>query len=71
MSFFVSLHPHRYMSFHATTYRAGGHTNTERGYLPILAQKLLTEHSEEFKDEGLDDVEVLVSEQDRHPLAIV
>ena len=50
----------------------GGHTNTERGYLPILAQKLLTElHSEEFRDENLGDVEVLVSEEDRHPLTIV
>jgi dinuclear metal center YbgI/SA1388 family protein len=39
-----------------------GHTNTERGYLPILARKLLTE---------LEDVEVVVSAEDRHPLAVV
>ena len=61
------------MSFHVNDVPGiGGHTNTERGYLPILAKKLLTElHSEEFRDEDLDDVKILISEQDRHPLAIV
>lgn len=50
---------------------AGGHTNTERGYLPTLAQKLLAElRSEVFRNEDLGGVEVLVSEQDKHPLVI-
>ncbi|KDQ62882.1 hypothetical protein JAAARDRAFT_168173 [Jaapia argillacea MUCL 33604] len=41
-----------------------GHTNTERGYLPILAQHLTT---------GLwgQDIEVVVSKADQHPLEIV
>lgn len=50
----------------------GGHTNTERGYLPILATKLHHElQAHEFKDQGLEDVEVLVSEKDCHPLEFV
>jgi len=52
----------------------GGHTNTERGYLPILAQKLYKELQSEDPQgasEGLEDVEILVSESDRHPLEIV
>jgi len=52
-----------------------GHTNTERGYLPILAAKLHHElQSKEFKDQGiqgLGDVEVLVSQKDHHPLEFV
>ena len=50
----------------------GGHTNTERGYLPILAAKLHHElQAKEFKDQGLGDVEVLVSQKDHHPLEFV
>ena len=50
----------------------GGHSNTERGYLPILATKLHHElQSNEFKDQGLGDVEVLVSQKDQHPLVFV
>ncbi|KDR85916.1 hypothetical protein GALMADRAFT_132544 [Galerina marginata CBS 339.88] len=49
-----------------------GHTNTERGYLPILASKLQTElRAIEFKDQGLGDVEVIVSQKDGHPLEFV
>ncbi|KAF9528115.1 NGG1p interacting factor 3 [Crepidotus variabilis] len=48
-----------------------GHTNTERGYLPLLAQKLRQELPlQDFQDQGLE-VDILVSEQDRHPLEIV
>lgn len=50
---------------------AGGHTNTERGYLPILAQKLSKELQSQGDGEGLEEVEILVSESDRHPLEIV
>ncbi|KAJ7201214.1 hypothetical protein C8J57DRAFT_1524617 [Mycena rebaudengoi] len=67
-----------------------GHTNTERRYLPLFADKLRAElaleraenepaleHAEdEPEDRTLltlvdDAVEVLVSERDAHPLAIV
>ncbi|CAA7264951.1 unnamed protein product [Cyclocybe aegerita] len=49
-----------------------GHTNTERGYLPILAAKLRHElQANDLKDQGLGDVEVLVSEKDQHPLEFV
>jgi len=49
-----------------------GHTNTERGYLPILAAKLHHElQANEFKDQGLGDVEVLVSQKDHSPLELV
>ncbi|TFK69073.1 NGG1p interacting factor 3 [Pluteus cervinus] len=41
-----------------------GHTNTERGYLPVLAKKL----RDELKDLGM---EVNVSKTDAHPLRIV
>ncbi|KAG2022433.1 hypothetical protein CC2G_000180 [Coprinopsis cinerea AmutBmut pab1-1] len=46
-----------------------GHTNTERGYLPILAEKLRNGLSED--QEFGEAVEVLVSQKDQHPLAIV
>jgi len=50
----------------------GGHTNTERGYLPILARKLEAElQCNEFQDQGLGAVEVLVSQKDQHPLEFV
>ncbi|PPQ69665.1 hypothetical protein CVT26_001534 [Gymnopilus dilepis] len=49
-----------------------GHTNTERGYLPILAAKLLKElRASELRDQGLGDVEVIVSQNDSHPLQFV
>jgi len=49
-----------------------GHTNTERGYLPILARKLQAElQGNEFQDQGLGVVEVLVSQKDQHPLEFV
>ncbi|KAF9786727.1 GTP cyclohydrolase 1 type 2/Nif3 [Thelephora terrestris] len=46
-----------------------GHTNTERGYLPTLAEKLRAE----LKDTnfGGESVEVHVSSKDRHPLDIL
>lgn len=46
-----------------------GHTNTERGYLPKLAEKL----REELKDSSFsgEGIEVHISTQDRHPLEIV
>ncbi|RDB15727.1 Protein NIF3 [Hypsizygus marmoreus] len=46
-----------------------GHTNTERGYLPVLATKL---RHELYQDPGeAAGVEVLVSQNDKHPLRIV
>ncbi|KXN84973.1 Putative GTP cyclohydrolase 1 type 2 [Leucoagaricus sp. SymC.cos] len=49
-----------------------GHDNTERGYLPILAKKLLSElRSPQGADEGLADVEVAVSHADKHPLQFI
>lgn len=46
-----------------------GHTNTERGYLPTLAEKLRAELSDtSFSREK---VEVHVSNKDRHPLDTV
>jgi len=51
-----------------------GHTNTERGYLPILQLKLL----EELQNGGaageaqeIKNMEVHVSLEDKHPLLIV
>lgn len=56
----------------------GGHTNTERGYLPILGQKLkqaLTEFASAEADaahaSALRSLEVEVSKEDKHPLQIV
>lgn len=46
---------------------AGGHSNTERGYLPLLRQKLTAGLAEE----GAQDVEVVVSLMDKDPLKIV
>jgi dinuclear metal center YbgI/SA1388 family protein len=58
-----------------------GHTNTERGYLPILAKKLLGALSELARDESSDglsreerieiekyQLDIHISEADRHPL---
>ena len=46
-----------------------GHTNTDRGYLPMLAEKLRSE----LKDSSFsgEKVEVHISTEDRHPLDIV
>lgn len=46
-----------------------GHTNTERGYLPTLAERLRAE----LKDTGFsgEKVEVHISNRDEHPLDIV
>ncbi|KAH6914376.1 NGG1 interacting factor 3 [Coprinopsis sp. MPI-PUGE-AT-0042] len=44
-----------------------GHTNTERGYLPTLANKL----KEQLAEDQVEGVELIVSEKDRHPLDIV
>jgi len=44
----------------------GGHSNTERGYLPFLQQKLTAGLAEE----GVQDVEVVVSLKDKDPLTI-
>ncbi|KAF5385163.1 hypothetical protein D9615_000919 [Tricholomella constricta] len=49
-----------------------GHTNTERGYLPILASKLRHElERDAVQDHGVDGVEVVVSQNDQHPLQVV
>ncbi|KAF7324088.1 hypothetical protein MKEN_00631200 [Mycena kentingensis (nom. inval.)] len=48
-----------------------GHTNTERGFLPMLADRLRAELRAEGKEEEEGDVEILVSEADRHPLEVV
>ncbi|KAF9476921.1 NGG1p interacting factor 3 [Pholiota conissans] len=49
-----------------------GHTNTERGYLPVLALKLQEELSgKEYVEQGLGGVEILVSQKDQHPLKFV
>ena len=52
---------------------SGGHTNTERGYLPILAKKLRTELDQGSCEvrEGLAVGGVLVSVKDAHPLRVV
>ncbi len=55
----------------------GGHTNTERGYLPRLAKRLrkqLTEEAAQVDAEeaqALTALEVYVSEKDEHPLQVV
>jgi dinuclear metal center YbgI/SA1388 family protein len=49
-----------------------GHTNTERGYLPVLAEKLKTEFaSQDFGDQDVGDIEVVISQEDKHPLQFV
>lgn len=47
----------------------GGHTNTERGYLPILADSLRRELEVQSVDEA--GVNVLLSLADSHPLQLV
>lgn len=48
-----------------------GHTNTERGYLSVLAEKLRAEICDGQESEGLTNVEIMVSQKDRDPLQIV
>ncbi|GLB43755.1 putative NIF3 (NGG1p interacting factor 3) [Lyophyllum shimeji] len=49
-----------------------GHTNTERGYLPVLASKLRHELERDVdQDPGVAGVEVVVSQNDQHPLQFV
>ncbi|KAF8346099.1 NGG1p interacting factor 3 [Amanita rubescens] len=48
-----------------------GHTNTERGYLPILAAKLRSEFDQTQGEEDVGLGDVLVSRMDRHPLKVV
>lgn len=45
----------------------GGHSNTERGYLPLLQQKL----TKGLEENGVQDVEVVVSLKDKDPLTIL
>ncbi|XP_006453877.1 hypothetical protein AGABI2DRAFT_196434 [Agaricus bisporus var. bisporus H97] len=47
-----------------------GHDNTERGYLPILANRLAAE-LQNLNGTGLAGLEVVVSEADEHPLRFV
>jgi hypothetical protein len=50
----------------------GGHTNTERGYLPVLASKLQAELAAHEGDEkDFIPVDIRVSQEDRHPLDFV
>jgi putative NIF3 family GTP cyclohydrolase 1 type 2 len=48
----------------------GGHTNTERGYLPTLATKLQAE-LQVAPDPDLGDIDVVISEADADPLQFV
>jgi hypothetical protein len=50
----------------------GGHTNTERGYLPVLASKLRSE-LEKLDGDGktFGAASVHISQEDRHPLDFV
>ncbi|OBZ68505.1 Protein NIF3 [Grifola frondosa] len=55
-----------------------GHTNTERGYLPILAKKLAEELQNELSDAtdpaaatALQSLKPVISEADKHPLKFV
>ncbi len=50
----------------------GGHTNTERGYLPVLASKLRVEFAKlEGEEKMFEAASVHISQEDRHPLAFV
>ncbi|TRM61185.1 GTP cyclohydrolase 1 type 2/Nif3 [Schizophyllum amplum] len=48
-----------------------GHTNTERGYLPVLAARLAAELNGAGVVSTLGPVEVVVSQRDAHPLQFV
>jgi len=52
---------------------AGGHTNTERGYLPVLASKLQQEFAKVEPGEPrlMDQLVIHISKADKHPLDIV
>ena len=52
--------------------RLGGHTNTERGYLPVLASKLRVEFAKlEGEEKMFEAASVHISREDRHPLDFV
>src|SRR6266853_4482286 len=47
----------------------GGHTNTERGYLPLLASKLRAELAKlEGEEKIFAAASIHISQEDRHPL---
>ncbi|PFH46055.1 hypothetical protein AMATHDRAFT_156630 [Amanita thiersii Skay4041] len=48
-----------------------GHTNTERGYLSVLAGKLQSELEKEVQASGITVGDILLSKNDAHPLQIV
>ncbi|KAF7436034.1 hypothetical protein PC9H_002860 [Pleurotus ostreatus] len=48
-----------------------GHTNTERGYLPVLAAWLNEEFQTQETDGDLKGVDVVISQADKHPLLLV
>lgn len=49
-----------------------GHTNTERGYLPVLASKLRVEFAKlEGEEKMFEAASVHISQEDRHPLDFV
>lgn len=53
-------------------YVLGGHTNTERGYLPVLASRLKAELGKlEGEEKGSEATSVHISQEDRHPLDFV
>ena len=50
----------------------GGHTNTERGYLRVLASKLRAELTKlEGEEKMFEAASVHISQEDRHPLDFV
>jgi hypothetical protein len=50
----------------------GGHTNTERGYLPVLASKLRAELAKlDSEGKEFEAASVHISQEDRHPLDFV
>ncbi len=76
LSVICALHPAVRLSNGGTI--PGGHTNTERGYLPWLAKDILEFIQEEVAQptdpagaELLKDLEVVVSQRDQHPLVTV
>ncbi len=66
------------LSYLTTVISAGGHTNTERGFLPWLAkdiEEFIQEEIEQPTDpagvELLKGLEIVVSQQDKHPLVTI
>lgn len=50
----------------------GGHTNTERGYLPVLASKLRAELAKlDGEEKRFEAASVHISQEDCHPLDFV